>query len=133
FLDRNGDVDVPHLRNAISRIPQSTAVGLTTDGKEKLQERARRLLEEAQSDVEKARQIPFQQWGGSAKYARRLAERLPEHKRYVEPFCGSAAVFYAKSPAGEEVLADANPDVVGAHRFLQKPDDSHVKALRKAP
>ncbi len=129
FQDRNGDVDVPHLRNAIARIPQSTAVGLTADGKEKLQERARRLLEEAQAAIEKARQIPFQQWGGSAKYARRLAERLPEHKRYVEPFCGAAAVFYAKAPAAEEVLADADPEVVFAHHFLRKLDDRAMAAL----
>ena len=59
---------------------------------------------EAASDVEKARIIPFQQWGGSAKYARKLADQLPEHQRYVEPFCGAAAVFFAKPRAPEEVV-----------------------------
>ncbi len=131
FRDRNGDVDAPHLRNAIARIPQSNAAGLTADAKQKLQERARRMLEEAQAEVEKTRQIPFQQWGGSAKYARRLAERLPEHKCYVEPFCGAAAVFYAKAPATEEVLADADPEVAFAHRFLQKLDEPAMTALAK--
>jgi site-specific DNA-adenine methylase len=48
YRDRSGDVDVPHLRNAIARIPQSTAPGLTEDTKRTLQERARRLLEGAQ-------------------------------------------------------------------------------------
>jgi DNA adenine methylase len=83
------------------------------------------------ADLLKARLIPFQQWGGSAKYARRLADRLPEHKRYVEPFCGSAAVFYAKRPVEEEVLADASPDVVAAHKFIQKLDDESLAELRK--
>jgi site-specific DNA-adenine methylase len=133
FRDRNGDVDVPHLRNAIARIPQSDAAGLTADKKDELQGRARRLLEEAQDTVEKARMIPFQQWGGSSKYARKLADRLPEHKRYVEPFCGAAAVFYAKAAADEEILADADPDVAFAHRFLQKLDDRSMAALRKLP
>jgi site-specific DNA-adenine methylase len=128
--DADGEADVPHLRNALARIPQST---LPAKVKEQAAAEARRLLERAEKaeEVEKRRFIPFQQWGGSAKYARRLAERLPEHKRYVEPFCGSAAVFYAKEAAPEEVLADANPDVVAAHKFIQKLDEKSLAELRK--
>lgn len=48
FKDKDGAVDVPHLRDAIGRIPQSTAVG--ADQKDALQARARRALE----DTEKA-------------------------------------------------------------------------------
>lgn len=90
-------------------------------------------LATVQDTVEKARMIPFQQWGGSSKYARKLAERLPEHKRYVEPFCGAAAVFYTKEPAEEEILADADPDVAFAHRFIQKLDERAMTALRRLP
>lgn len=128
YRDQRGDVDLAHLRNAVARIPQSE---LPAEVRERLQAEARRLLEETQSEVEKARRVPFQQWGGSGQYAKRLAERLPEHKRYVEPFCGSAAVFYAKPPAAEEVLADADPDVVFAHKFLQKLDDKALGALER--
>ena len=124
--DQRGELDLPHLRNALARIPQSA---LPAKVKEKAQAEARRLLEAAQSEVAKARRVPFQQWGGSGQYARRLADRLPEHKRYVEPFCGSAAVFYAKEPAEEEVLADIDPDVVFAHQFLQKLDDASLSGL----
>jgi len=42
YKDANGDVDLPHLRNAIARIPQSS---LSDDLKERLQARARRILE----------------------------------------------------------------------------------------
>lgn len=125
------ELDVPHLRNALARIPQSTAPGLTNERRRELGEEARRLLEEAASDVEKARVIPFQQWGGSAKYARRLAERLPEHKRYVEPFCGAAAVFFAKDRAPEEVLADADPEVVFAMKYIQALDARSFAALKR--
>ncbi len=135
FRDEDGDVDLPHLRNALARIPQSNATGLTANVKEKLQEHARLLLEEAQKNatVEKARQIPFQQWGGSGKYARKLAGRLPEHDRYVEPFCGAAAVFFAKEAADEEVLADADPEVVFALRYLQRLDGDSLAALKRFP
>jgi site-specific DNA-adenine methylase len=128
-----GRLDVPHLRNALARIPPADAQGLTADKKRALQEEARRLLEEAQDaeGVEKAKRVPFNQWGGSAKYAKKLAERLPEHDRYVEPFCGSAALFFAKEPAAEEVLADADPEVVFAHRFIQRLDDRSFAALKR--
>jgi site-specific DNA-adenine methylase len=126
--NQRGEIDLPHLRNALARLPQSD---LPAGVKERAQAEARRLLEEAQSEVEKAKRVPFQQWGGSAQYSKRLAERLPEHKRYVEPFCGSAAVFYAKAPAAEEVLADADADVVFAHRYLQKLDAKSHAALKR--
>jgi hypothetical protein len=46
--DENGELDIPHLRNAISRIPQLEVPGLTAEDKQRLQDKARRLLEEAQ-------------------------------------------------------------------------------------
>ena len=129
--NHRGEPDVPHLRNALARIPQSSAPGLTAARRVDLQQEARRLLEDAASEVEKARVIPFQQWGGSAKYARRLVERLPEHKRYVEPFCGAAAVFFAKPAASEEVLADADPEVIFALKYIQELDARSFAALKR--
>lgn len=88
-------------------------------------------LPDGASNIEKARMIPFQQWGGSAKYARRLVERLPEHKRYAEPFCGAAAVFFAKPAASEEVLSDADPEVIFAHKYIQRLDARSSAALKR--
>jgi len=48
YKDADGSIDLPHLRNAIARIPQSNAPGLTDAKKTQLQERARRMLEDAQ-------------------------------------------------------------------------------------
>jgi rubrerythrin len=45
--DKNGKLDLPHLRNAIARIPQAKAPGLDAGKKKSLQERARRMLAEA--------------------------------------------------------------------------------------
>jgi len=46
--DKNGKLDLPHLRNAIARIPQSKVPGLNDAGKKRLQDKARRLLVEAE-------------------------------------------------------------------------------------
>lgn len=89
------------------------------------------LPDAASEDLAKARVIPFQQWGGSAKYAKKLSERLPEHKRYVEPFCGAAAVFFAKQSVADEVLADADPDVVFAHKYIQHLSPKSMAALKR--
>ena len=51
YKDAGGKVDLPHLRNAIARIPQSNAPGLTPEKKRSLQNRARKMLEEAQKDL----------------------------------------------------------------------------------
>jgi site-specific DNA-adenine methylase len=44
--DENGEIDAPHIRNAIARIPQSTAPGLTAEKMKSLQDKARKLLSE---------------------------------------------------------------------------------------
>lgn len=46
YRDADGAVDLPHLRNAIARIPQSDAEGLTPEKVQSLQNRARELLRE---------------------------------------------------------------------------------------
>lgn len=48
--DASGKVDLPHLRNAIARIPQSNAEGLSEEMKSQLQDRARQMLESAQEE-----------------------------------------------------------------------------------
>lgn len=45
YKDAQGNVDLPHIRNAIARIPQSNAPGLN---KRELQDRARKILADAQ-------------------------------------------------------------------------------------
>ena len=82
-------------------------------------------------ELEKRKLVPFNQWGGSAKYAANLSKRLPEHKRYVEPFCGSAALFFAKEPAEESVLADADSEVVFALKYIQRLTPQSFEALKR--
>jgi site-specific DNA-adenine methylase len=82
-------------------------------------------------EIEKRLHVPFQSWGGSGKYASRLAEKLPQHKKYVEPFCGSAAVFFAKERSEEEVLADVDPDVVFALLYVQVLTPGKIAALKR--
>ncbi len=45
YRDASGKVDLPHLQNAVARIPQSNAPGLTAEAKAALQDKARGILE----------------------------------------------------------------------------------------
>ena len=44
---------------------------------------------------------------------------IPPHKRYVEPFVGSGAIFYNKPPAKESILNDLDENTCKQHRFLR--------------
>ena len=72
FKDEKGAVDLPHLRNAIARIPQSTAPGLTKDKMRELQEKARELLRAESDDMAEQEDEEGKSWGGPSitkKYA----------------------------------------------------------------
>jgi len=74
YKDKDGNVDQAHVMNAIGRIPQSTAPGLSADKKEELQGRARSLLKSCLKRDKSARELletlgPPNQWSGAAAAA----------------------------------------------------------------
>jgi len=78
-----------------------------------------------------AKSGPFSRWGGSAKYASKIATMLPEHKRYVEPFSGAASVLFAKERADDEVLNDFDAEVSHALKMIQKADEKLIAHLKR--
>lgn len=82
-----------------------------------------------EAELEKAQ--AFGTFGGSYHYARRIVPLIPEHKVYVEPFAGAAAVLYAKEPSAKEILADKDADVVFLHRSVKSMTAELVEQLRR--
>jgi len=73
-------------------------------------------------------------WGstaGKSRVAKKIVAMIPDHKTYVEPFAGGAAVFYAKEPSEKEVLCDSNPEVTHAFKFVQSVSEKEIEALKK--
>lgn len=55
---------------------------------------------------------PLRWPGGKRLLATRIRRLIPKHDRYVEPFVGSGRIFFSKRPVKDNVLADANCQLV---------------------
>lgn len=76
---------------------------------------------------------PFAYYGGKTRFAPWIASLLPTHQVYVEPFAGSAAVLFAKSPATHEILNDLDGNVVNFYRQLREHPEALELACRLTP
>lgn len=76
---------------------------------------------------------PFPYYGSKARLAPWIVSLLPSHRTYVEPFAGSAAALFAKSPSNVEVVNDLDGNVVTFLRVLRDRHDDLLRVLRLTP
>lgn len=69
--------------------------------------------------------------GGKFHLAKKISPIIPEHKTYVEPYAGGAAVYFYKEPAAKEVLNDMDPGIAFAYRFIRDMTPAQFDALKK--
>jgi DNA adenine methylase len=77
---------------------------------------------------------PFLRWAGSK---RKLLPRLKEfwtkgHKRYVEPFAGSACLFFALRPP-KAIIGDLNPELISTYVEVKYRLPAVLAELSKLP
>lgn len=75
----------------------------------------------------------FSYFGGKSRLAPWLASLLPDHRTYVEPFAGSAAVLFAKQPSRSEILNDLDGNVVAFFRVLREHPADLIRQLQLTP
>jgi DNA adenine methylase len=76
---------------------------------------------------------PFPYFGGKSRLAPWIASLVPEHRVYVEPYAGSAAVLFAKRPAAIEIINDLDGNVVNFFRVLRDREAELNRALAYTP
>ncbi|HWR35977.1 MAG TPA: DNA adenine methylase [Clostridia bacterium] len=57
--------------------------------------------------------------GGKQQLKRQLMAVIPPHKAYVEVFCGSAKLLFAKKPSHWEIINDFNGDLINFFRVVR--------------
>lgn len=62
---------------------------------------------------------PVTYYGGKQQMAKHILPLIPEHNLYCEPFCGGAAIFFAKEKSNVEVLNDTNRELINFYRVVQ--------------
>lgn len=58
-------------------------------------------------------------FGGKQRIAPRIVGLLPEHRHYVEPYCGGLSVLLAKAPSKMETANDLDGDIMTFWRVLR--------------
>lgn len=60
----------------------------------------------------------------------KLLPFVPEHRTYVEPFCGAASLLWAKPPAAVETINDLDSGVYGFFKVLRDQPDEFMRLAR---
>lgn len=70
-----------------------------------------------------------------AKWSRAgwITSHFPEHRVYLEPYCGSAAVFFTKSKSEHEVLGDLNGNITNFFTALRTRGPELALAIALTP
>jgi DNA adenine methylase len=71
--------------------------------------------------------------GSKTTIASWITSYFPEHIHYLEPYCGSAAVFFNKTPAVHEVLNDINGSLTHLFRVIREHGEDLAAAIEMTP
>jgi DNA adenine methylase len=66
-----------------------------------------------------APKIVYRQYGGKSSMARWIVSHFPEHRVYLEPFCGSCSVLLAKPRSHIEIVNDRDDRLVAMFETLR--------------
>lgn len=75
---------------------------------------------------------PFLRWAGSKRRLLPILQSFwtKKHIRYVEPFAGSACLFFALKPP-KAILGDLNPELIATYLEVKHRIDEVLKALKR--
>lgn len=71
--------------------------------------------------------------GSKWNIAKALVALIPEHRSYVEPYAGSLAVLFNKSPSAIETINDLDYDVVNLFRCIQEDAEKLSRLVMTTP
>jgi DNA adenine methylase len=84
------------------------------------------------SDTTNRNARPFLKWaGGKQQLLEHLLPRVPDHfHKYIEPFVGGGALFYALNPK-DAVISDSNPEIIHIYREVAQNVEGLIERLKQ--
>jgi DNA adenine methylase len=77
--------------------------------------------------------ITYRQYGGKASIAKWIVSHFPEHRTYLEPLCGSAAVLLAKPRSFVEIINDLDEQILAMWRSIKSQPEQLAALLWATP
>jgi len=77
--------------------------------------------------------ITYRQYGGKASIAKWIVSHFPEHRTYLEPLCGSAAVLLAKPRSFVEIINDLDEVVIRMWQAIKSQPEQLAALLWATP
>lgn len=71
--------------------------------------------------------------GAKWRITKWIIEQIPEHHSYIEPYFGSGAVFFNKTPSNIETINDIDGDVVNFFRVVRESADELAYKIFMTP
>jgi len=141
-----GKLDMPHVRNALARLNQVKAADgkpMPTATANSIRETLQKLLDEAKdSDSEMFLDFTDQDFAVARVFAHPTGKNwmtaifkkyMTPHKKYVEPFAGSATLFFSKDATEESAVLNDLGMYSSMLSYVKELSDADIAALVKKP
>ncbi|KKM21283.1 hypothetical protein LCGC14_1637030, partial [marine sediment metagenome] len=83
--------------------------------------------------IDKSIKAPFGHPAGKRNLRKEIIPRLPEGKRYIEPFCGGASILFGidSDKYEEEIINDLETDYISAFKFFKSMTEDDLNKLKR--
>ncbi len=71
--------------------------------------------------------------GSKWRIANWIIEKMPEHHSYLEPYFGSGAVFFNKTPSNIETINDIDSDITNLFNVIRENTDELLRKVAMTP
>lgn len=93
----------------------------------------KQILDSFEQELNKRMRPLFPYYGGKQTMTKEVLEIIPEHKVYVEPFCGGATIFFAKKLAKVNILNDIDDRIINIYIQATLHKEEFITALKSIP
>lgn len=76
---------------------------------------------------------PFSYFGSKSRISTKVTQYFPPHNAWVEAFCGSASITFAKGPAPIEIINDIDDQIVNFFEQLRNNGEQLLKSIYCTP